>query len=67
MPQRHHRIDLGRPAGGDIARPQRHGDEKQRNGDEGHRVGWFHAIEQASKKARQRQRDDDSDRNANGG
>ena len=66
-PQRHHGIDLGRAPGGNVAGEQRRDGECHGDDNECQRIGRFHAIEQACKKARERQRDGDSDRNANGG
>ena len=54
--QRHHRIDFGGAAGWDVAGRERHGEQIQRNGDEGERVGGLDAREQACEESRERRR-----------
>ena len=44
IPQRHHGIDLGRPAGGEIASEQSRPGQEQRSNDKGQRVGGANSV-----------------------
>ena len=63
--QGHQGIDFGRAAGGDITGDQRHGNQNQRDSEEGWQVGGFDAVEQARQEPRQGQRADGADDNTN--
>jgi hypothetical protein len=65
--QRHHRIDFGRAAGGNVAREKRDNSQEKRDKDKGGGIGGGDAKEERGKKPSQGECADQSDADSNEG